>query len=256
MTLILQSKLLLSHGFAHGFSTRLGGVSQAPFDTLNLGRNLGDDPLDVETNHGRLAQAIGYDTERLGEVSQVHGTRCLALDAPWSALTFRQQEADALIATQPRDAAGVRTADCVPVLIGCLETRAVVAIHAGWRGTVDGVVLQAVHDFCATPRGRLVAAIGPHLRAKSFEVGDDVAERIEDAGRRAGLATTVIARAEGKRAHADLARVVNAQLRFVGIAEQDVQDVGGDTYADVERFYSHRRDGARAGRHLSVIVAG
>ena len=67
MTLIMQSKLLLAHGFAHGFSTRLGGVSEPPFDALNLGRNLGDAPQAVETNHARLAEAIGYDLARLAE---------------------------------------------------------------------------------------------------------------------------------------------------------------------------------------------
>ncbi len=256
MTRILQSRLLLSHGFAHGFSTRLGGVSEAPFDALNLGRNLGDDVAHVETNHARLAEAIGYDVKRLAEVSQVHGTRCLAVEAPWDVLTFRQQEADAIMATQPGDAVGIRTADCTPVLIGCLATRAVVAIHAGWRGTVDGVIPNAIKAFRAQPRGRLVAAIGPHIRSASFEVGEDVAARIDEAGRAAGLDASVIAREEGKRPHADLTRVVVAQLLQCGVASDDIDDVRGDTLADASRYFSHRRDAARSGRHLSVIVAG
>jgi YfiH family protein len=256
MTLIMQSKLLLAHGFAHGFSTRLGGVSEPPFDALNLGRNLGDAPQAVETNHARLAEAIGYDLARLAEVSQVHGTRCVAFEEPFASLTFRQQEADAVFATAARDAVGVRTADCTPVLIGCLATRAVLAIHAGWRGTVDGVIPQALKAFSAQTRGRLVAAIGPHIRAASFEVGEDVAMRIDQAARLAGLEASVIVRLPGSKPHADLTRLVIAQLMQCGLAHDDIDDVGGDTFADATRFFSHRRDASRSGRHLSVIVAG
>lgn len=256
MTRILQSRLLLLNGFAHGFSTRIGGVSQAPFDALNLGRNLGDDLAHVETNHARLAEAIGYDVKRLAEASQVHGTRCLAVEGPLDVLTFRQQEADAIMATRPGDAVGIRTADCTPVLIGCLKTRAVLAIHAGWRGAVDGVIPNAIKAFRAQPRGRLVAAVGPHIRAASFEVGEDVAERIDEAARAAGLDASVIAREEGKRAHADLTRVVVAQLLQCGVAPEDIDDVGGDTFADASLYFSHRRDTSSSGRHLSVIVCG
>jgi len=256
MTLITQSKLLLDHGFAHGFSTRRGGVSKPPFDALNLGRNLGDDMAHVEINHGCLAEVIGYDVKRLAEASQVHGTRCVSIEEPFNVLTFRQQEADAIIATQPRDAASTRTADCTPVLIGCLATRAVVAIHAGWRGTVEGVIPNAIKAFREQPRGRLVAAIGPHIRAASFEVGDDVAARIDEAGRAAGLTGSVITRAEGKRAHADLSRVVVGQLMQCGLALSDIDDVGGDTFADASLYFSHRRDAQHAGRQLSVIVCG
>lgn len=256
MTLIMQSRLLLSHGFAHGFSTHLGGVSAPPFDALNLGRNLGDAPQAVETNHTRLAEAIGYDVARLGEVSQVHGTRCVGVEAPFAPLTFRQQEADAIFANAAGVAVGVRTADCTPVLIGCLATRAVLAIHAGWRGTVDGVIPEALKAFSVRPRGRFIAAIGPHIRVASFEVGEDVATRIDEAAHTAELEMSVISRAPDAKPHADLTRVVIAQLVQCGVQRDDIDDVGGDTFADATRFFSHRRDAARSGRHLSVIVAG
>jgi YfiH family protein len=243
---VLTSALLRTHGFAHAFADRTGGISRAPFDHANFGRNVGDAPESVAENLRRLAHAVGYDGARLFEASQVHGAA--VLEAGGDPDVLRAQPADALVARAAGDAVGVRTADCVPLLVGDRRTGAVAAIHAGWRGVVQGVVPAAL----AALGGRaLVVAIGPHIRGAAFEVGPEVAEEIE---RAAGVEVRVGTSQAGKPL-VDLACAIRAQLARAGIPPEHVDDVGGCTLTEPARFFSFRRDAARSGRHLAVIVA-
>lgn len=243
--IVLRSALLDRYGFAHGFSLREGGVSEGPFASLNLGRTVGDDPACVAENLRRFAQAVGADVERLFEVSQVHGRSVVVVGADARVQDVRAMQADAVVVREPGAAAGVRTADCVPILIGDRESGSAAAVHAGWRGVVAGVVDAALDALAADPR-ELVCAIGPHIR--TFEVGDDVARAIAAAAR--GEDVVVPHR---PRPHVDLAKALRAQLRARGVVE--IEDVGGCTLSEPARFFSHRRDAGRTGRHLSAIVA-
>jgi YfiH family protein len=265
--MVLVSPLLAAHGIVHGFSTREGGASLPPFDSLNLARNVGDERSAVEENYRRLAARVGYAPEWLCEASQVHGVACLDADdfvsaGRLDAVRARAEEADALVASLAGVAVGVRTADCVPVLVADPASGAVAAIHAGWRGAVEGVVPAALERLLAKSGARaagLVAAIGPHIRAGSFEVGDDVAAAIERAMpahlAAASLRAGLVVRTSGARPHASLVALVTAQLLAAGVSRDRVDDVGGDTLTERARFHSHRRDGARSGRQLSVVVA-
>lgn len=252
-TPVLRSALLDAANIAHGFSTRLGGVSVGPYASMNLGWSVGDDPRAVEENHQRLAAAVGHDRASLRLATQVHGANVLDADR---VTRDRKSEPpgsghDALVARQGGVAIGVRTADCVPVLVADSATGAVAAIHAGWRGIVLGVIESALDALAPdrSTRGSLIAAIGPHIRADHFEVGQDVAKQIADASD----ASVVIARTP--RPHVDLARAIRLQLERAGVRSSQIDDVGGCTLAEPERFHSHRRDGDRSGRMLSVIVA-
>lgn len=248
MTLALRSALLARHGFAHGFSLRTGGVSEGPFATLNLGRSVGDDPLAVAENARRFAEAIGVDLARLHEVSQVHGRAVLSVAPQADVSSSRSVEADALVA-RGGAAAAVRTADCMPILVAHPPSGAVAAVHAGWRGVVARV-LDAAIDAMAVPPEELLAAIGPHIRAEAFEIGDDVAREIAASA----CGADVILR-RSPRPHADLARAVRAQLAARGVVDDRVDDVGGCTLTDAARFFSHRRDAGRTGRHLAAIAS-
>jgi YfiH family protein len=250
----LRSELLSQHGFRHGFSLRHGGVSLPPFDSLNLARTLGDAAEHVAENHRRLAQEVGYDAARLYEVSQVHGARVCALDEHSTPEQLRTYEADALVAAGRGDAAGMRVADCAALLLADPGTGAVAAVHAGWRGTVQGVVGQAVEALCRTSGAkpaRLIAALFPHIGADAFEVGPEVAQQIEASA--PGAVGVVVQR---ERPHADLRRALHWQLEHAGLSGSNIDSIPGCTYSDKVRFFSYRRDGARAGRHLAVIVAG
>lgn len=239
----LRSAQLTKLGFVHGFSTRRGGVSAAPFDSLNLGRAIGDGDEAVAENHRRFAADVGYDV--VFELSQVHSARVREVQRGEDPRLVRAEEGDALIARHAGLAVGVRTADCIPLLLAHPKSGTVAAVHAGWRG-VETRIAGATIEALDVPPGELLAVTGPHIRLASFEVGEDVARRLQAAS----SAKDVISRAF-ERPHVDLFRVLEAQLADLGVS---LKDVGGDTFADPARFFSYRRDG-KTGRHLSVIVA-
>lgn len=187
------------------------------------------------------------DSIAVVQVRQVHGAAVV------EARNAAGREADAVVARAADGlvAVGVRVADCVPVLVASEETGDVVAIHAGWRGVAGGVVPEAVR---ALGGGRLVAAIGPCIGACCFEVGRDVAERIELAvpGSRVVAARP---HASPEKVYVDLRAAVRTQLERSGVNPARIEDVPGCTYHEPERFHSFRRDGAGSGRMLASILA-
>ena len=244
-----HSTLLDEHGFRHAFATRHGGVSDAPFDSLNLGSHLGDRDDAVAENRRRFARELGVADDRLFEQRQVHGVEVRAVSAASDRRRIADEEGDALITRDEGLAVAARTADCVPVLIAHPQSGDVAAVHAGWRGAVAGVVSNALRAL-GHPPAELLVAIGPHIRVGAFEIGEEVAEELERVG-----GTIAIDRASGRKPHGDLAALLRVQLGVVGVPESSIDDVGGCTHADAANFFSHRRDRGRTGRHLSAIVA-
>jgi polyphenol oxidase len=252
---ILESTLLTSHGFVHGFATRDGGVSTGRFASLNLGRGLGDDESAVTENLRRFFAALGLSAERAFEVNQVHGEVARFVSRADRPDGVRVVEADALVALEPGLGVFVRTADCVPVLLAHPGSGAVAAVHAGWRGAVANIVpktLTAAAARTQTAPAEWLAVIGPHIRVGAFEIGDEVALAMEAAAREG---VSVVSRDYGLAPHGDLASLVHAQLRSLGIPANAIDDVGGCTHDEPSRFFSHRREKGRTGRHLSGIVA-
>ncbi|NOQ84684.1 MAG: peptidoglycan editing factor PgeF [Myxococcales bacterium] len=246
----LHSTLLDRYGFVHAFATRAGGVSLAPYDSLNLGFHLGDADDAVRENRTRFVKNLGISGDRLFEQRQVHGTDVREISASSAAETIADMEGDALIARTEGFAIAARTADCVPVLIGHPSSGDVGAIHAGWRGAVAGIVSRAIQALGHDAAG-LVVAIGPHIRVEAFEIGEEVAREME----RASKGRAVVQRARAMP-HGDLAALIRLQLRDAGVAEDAIDDVGACTHADAAHFFSHRREHGSTGRHLSAIVAG
>lgn len=231
------------------FALRSGGVSVAPYDTLNLGFHLGDEDVAVRENRARFAKGLGLSVDRLFEQRQVHGTHVREISRSDLAMTAADDEGDGLITRVEGFAVAARTADCVPVLIAHPPSGDVAAVHAGWRGAVAGVVPRAIEALSLDP-AELVIAIGPHIRVEAFEIGPEVAREME----RAGQGRTVT-RMRGATMHGDLASLIRLQLRSSGIPDDSIDDVGGCTHSDAAHFFSHRRERGRTGRHLSAIVA-
>lgn len=250
---LLTSELLRRAGFAHGFSTRSGGVSEPPFATMNLARAVGDDPEHVAENYRRFAEALGIPLGALYETDQVHGDAVRVVGADDRSESLRSFPADALVTRIAGRAVGVRVADCVPILLADERTGAVAAVHAGWRGCVARVLDRAI-DVLEREAGsrpaELLAAIGPHISAAAFEVGDEVAQAIAAVAHGA----PVVLR-DREKPHVDLGLTVRAQLLHRGVPEASIEHVPGCTYSEPERFHSFRRDGKRSGRHLGAIVA-
>lgn len=254
-TRALRSPLLEKAGFRHAFFTRLGGVSRPPWDTLNFAAGVGDDPEAVAENLRRAAGDLRIDPRRLYFLSQVHGTAWQALSGEEDRDEVVRRVGDITISRAPGVGCGIRTADCVPVLLADRRTGAVAAVHSGWRGTVDNVAAAGVHALLTLVREppELVAAIGPHIERCCFEVGDDVAASLARASK---LGDAAVIRREGEaRPRVDLRAVVRAQLEGAGVEPSQIDDVAGCTVCDARRFHSYRRDRDRSGRLLSAIVA-
>jgi YfiH family protein len=245
----LQSALLREAGFRHAFFTRRGGVSRGAYAQLNFSFAVGDEPSHVEENLRRAGLALSVAADRICFVSQVHGSDAVTLTAQTRREDVLRQEGDAVVARDGELACAVRTADCVPILLADSITGAVAAVHAGWRGTVKGIVAAAVRAL-GRPPASLLAAVGPHISREAFEVGADVAAELQAAV----PGTPIVLHRGGGKPYVDLRRSIEAQLLGLGIPAGNIDHVMGCTYTDNERFFSFRRDGRHSGRLLSAIV--
>jgi polyphenol oxidase len=235
----LRSELLSSAGFTHAFFTRRGGVSSGVFSSLNLSLDVGDRPDDVAENRRRIARVLGVAEGRVYVPRQVHERGLVVVDGHVSAAELATLPADAVISDGPGLACGVRTADCVPLLMACVETRRVAAVHAGWRGVVKGVAGAAIEALLA--RGsrpeHLIVAIGPHISAAAFEVGEDVARELRAAS---DGALGVMAIEGQQKLHAALGQILHAQLVALGVPDRHIEAVPGCTFTDEREFFSYR----------------
>ena len=210
-------------------TTRLGGVSLAPYDTFNLGLHVGDDPVRVNRNRQSLSALLPSEPVWL---EQVHGTVVANADAAACRVV-----ADASVARQRGSVCVVMTADCLPVLL-CDQAGTVVgAAHAGWRGLCDGVIEATVEAMGVAPHG-LMAWLGPAISQAHFEVGAEVREAF--IARQAQAREAFVAHGDGKYL-ADLYLLAHQRLSALGVAHIS----GGThcTYGERERFFSYRRDG-------------
>ena len=172
-----QSPILLRAGFRHAFFTRLGGVSEGPFASLSFSTAVGDDPRHVDENLRRAGAALGVPAEHVLYLSQVHGRESQFYRSPRSRAETITLEGDCIGGNERTNAYGVRSADCVPILLADEVSGAVMAIHAGWRGVAYGAVEAGVQRLRSEvgDAGALLAAIGPHISKAAFEVSEQVA---------------------------------------------------------------------------------
>jgi YfiH family protein len=220
-------------------TTRIGGVSKPPFDALNLGDHVGDLPSTVAENRRRLHEELQLPAEPRW-LSQVHGTSCCDAATVQTAI-----EADAQFASQPGVVCAVLTADCLPLLLCDAPGTRVAAVHAGWRGLLNGVIENSVEAMAA--EGEVMAWLGPAIGPTAFEVGEEVREAFVEHD--AVAAPAFAPKGQGKWL-ADIYHLASQRLAACGVERV----YGGEycTYSDPERFYSYRRDG-RTGRLASLI---
>lgn len=244
------SPLLQAIGVPHAFSTRLGGISRPPFDSLNLGNPNGCDIQDdydhIWQNYRLIEDAAGCGGRELLRLHQVHG--CGVARARGGEAFDVSEKGDALVTDDPARALSVRVADCVPILMASLDGQTVAAIHAGWRGIIAGAAPAAIAQMSAPP-GTLVAAIGPCIGHEAFEVGGEVLRAFTD---RFGSAAPVEARPGGK-GRVDLRQAVRLQLLESGLPEHQIDTTDRCTFTHAEEFFSHRRDHGVTGRMAAII---
>ncbi|WP_404368404.1 peptidoglycan editing factor PgeF [Marinobacter sp.] len=222
-------------------TTRLGGVSNAPWDTLNLGDHVGDSPVHVATNRTRLARAAGLPPEAFGWLSQVHGVDVARL--PEKGVPV----ADACVTDQRGHACAILTADCLPVLFCNVEGTRVGAAHAGWRGLCAGVLEKTIAEM--GPARSLMAWLGPAIGPAHFEVGPEVRKAFLALDEESDEAFTT-SNARPGHFMADLWQLATQRLRRAGLTR--IHGGGFCTFSEPDRFYSYRREG-QTGRMASLV---
>lgn len=235
----------------HGFFGRQGGHSEGEFGSNNMSIAVGDKPHLAEANRSGAAQKLGYLRRNLYLLKQVHSADVRVLtEYPDNDLPV---DADAMVTKLPTLALGILTADCTPMLFADAEAGVIGAAHAGWRGALDGIcgaTVKAMVALGADP-ARIVAAIGPTISGENYEVGPqfmtDFVAIQPDGWRHFSMPP-------GKRAHFDLPGFVETQLRASGVGT--IERVGGCTYANPDRYFSHRHathQGTKTGRQIAII---
>jgi YfiH family protein len=222
-----------------GISTRHGGLSEAPYSSLNLGVHTEDAPAVIEQNLALFCEDLGISPEDLARSYQVHGDKIWVTGRPGYQTGF-----DALVTVQPGVFAGVGIADCTPILLADPVTRVCAAIHAGWKGTVAKIVEKTAKRMIEN-RGShpadIRAYIGPCISQAHFEVGDEVAAQFDSAFKTRN----------GAKWHVDLKAANAAQLIALGIQQIEI-----DPACTVENnadYFSHRTEKGVTGRMLALI---
>jgi YfiH family protein len=240
---LLRFDWRLPRGVTAAFTTRRGGVSDAPWDSFNVASHVGDEPEAVAGNRARLRSLLNLPAEPAW-LNQVHGVAVSALEA--AAATGTPVTADAAVTRSAGRVCVVMVADCLPVLFASRDGEVVAAAHAGWRGLAGGVLERTV-AATGVPGAQLTAWLGPAISPPHFEIGAEV--RAEFLAVDSGAAPHFTANDRG-RWQADLCGLARRRLTALGVTDIS----GGDwcTFADRERFFSHRRDGT-GGRMAALI---
>lgn len=247
-----QSALLKKlDNISHGFFGRRGGTSPPPWRGLNTGVQVGDAPARVDENLARIRFQLGVTRRSLFAPKQVHGTRVIEVNASHAPEDVAEIEADAIITLSSGFGVGVRTADCVPILLSSSDGKLVGAIHAGWRGVVSGVVEATFAKIAGKgySADQLIAAVGPCIGQDAFEVGPEVVAQLCESDAQCG---GFITSGAGDRSYIDLKEICVMQIRLAGV--ENVDKVGGCTYSNPDLYFSHRFDTGRTGRQMSCVA--
>jgi polyphenol oxidase len=242
-------------GVTVGFTERTGGVSKSPYASLNLAAHVGDEPDDVDANRTRLMEAVGLSErrDRLTTAEQVHGgvVEVVGEESAGSGAyavgdLVPLHATDALVTAVSGVPLMLCFADCVPIVAVVQRVPAVAVIHGGWRGVAAQIHVSAVERLCeiaGADASEVLVYIGPHIRACHYEVGPDVMSHFVNA-------FGTFARADS--GFLDLEAVVIAGLESAGVDSCNIARVGMCTAEETGRFFSHRAEAGRTGRHAAL----
>ncbi len=241
-------------------STRLGGVSKPPFDSLNMGLPTGDDVAAVLENRKRFFHALGSDASRLVCAKQVHGTHVEVVgkkDCGRGALSMENTipNCDGLMTAEKQVPIIMNYADCTPLLFYDPVKKVIALSHGGWRGTagnIAGKTIEKMKRVFGCKGEDILCAIGPAIGKDDFEVGMDVIEAFQHLFSPKEMQTLSRKKENGKYFF-DLHGANRLLLEKEGIPQEHIEDCGISTYAQDDLFYSYRKSGGRTGRHMAVL---
>lgn len=251
----LQPAWLGQSSLVAGFTTRNGGSSRPPFNSLNLGFNSGDQMSQVEANRAAVARAFDLEPHLFLTVNQVHGNEILVIDeANPDVSHFQRVASDAIITNQRNILIGILVADCFPVILYDQKKHVSAVVHLGWRGTSAGLLgrtIKAMQEIFGCKTAELRAAVGPGIAAHRYEVDRPVREAF-----RQGVGQWERVATEVSLGHwqLDLQQSILLQLDEAGISRSLVDVVTECTCCHKETFFSYRRDEGRTGRQMGFAL--
>lgn len=235
-------------GVPHGFTLRLGGVSEGAFLSLNVGLRRGDSPENARKNILRAAEALSLNKENLTLTHQTHTSCVLFVGEKEIGNGFYREwgkdGVDGIVTNIPQVPLMCYSADCVPTLLYDEKRGAIAAVHGGWRGTAGEIVKNAVRVMCERCGSNpldIRAAIGPAIGGCCYEVSEDVGEVFKN------NYPDCIYKKENGKYMLDLKRVTASQLRAAGLKEENTENSGVCTSCENEKYFSHRAQGGKSG---------
>jgi YfiH family protein len=244
---VYQFESLKSPGLTQAIFSRHGGLSPAPWSSLNLGGTVGDDQTRVKGNLDLLLEAVGYKPETLAQVRQIHSAKVVLAERPMDVLF----QGDAMISSTPGVLLLMRFADCVPILFFDPVKKAVAIAHAGWQGTIKEVsfhtVQSMIHELGTNPAD-LVAGIGPSIGPDHYYVGEDVIEQVQNIFPEE-LEEVLISDQDGVKL--DLWKANQISLRRAGVTKIEISGIC--TACNTEDWFSHRGEQGNTGRFAAVV---
>lgn len=258
---LLQFSILTNQPeVAHFCTTRKGGVSVGAFSSLNLGNYSDDDPLDIYENREILARMWYMDISSFVVPHQTHSNKVLVVDEVLMSANPSDKinilyGADASITHLKNIFLCATTADCVPVLLYDKEKQIIAAIHAGWKGIVSGIIentITKMREVYNTNPSHIVAAIGPSISQKNYEVGDELIAEFNEAG--FDLASVTFVNEQTNKWHIDLKHLSCNELVRMGVELSQIETSTLCTYDEKDLFFSARRQSIVSGRMLSGIM--
>ncbi len=234
----------------HAIITRRGGISTAPFNSLNTGGTVGDDPYAVLENHHRIYNTFGYNFKSRFDVWQVHGSKVICTDQP-RPLEQPHSRADGILTSKRDITLFMRFADCVPILLVDPDQQIIGIVHAGWQGTYKKIALRAIEQmgtcFGSKP-GAIYAGIGPSICQKCYQVGCEVYEHFSNAfNEQAGL---FFVKKNGHY-HLDLWKANKEILKQAGV--NHIEESRLCTACHLGDWYSHRAEHGKTGRFAVLM---
>lgn len=257
VTFLAADGFLTAGGVAHGFSTRIGGVSEGIYASLNLGSTRGDEPDCVRENYRRFCNAIGASVEHVVMTNQIHSTiirTATPADVKADLYDPEGYDCDGLITNIPGLALTIFSADCIPVLLYDPVKKVIAAVHAGWRGTagdIAGKAARQMQDEYGCASETILAAIGPGISQCCFETHSDVPDAMAEA--LGDLVKPYIISLENGKFKVDLKGINKALLVQAGVSPDRIEVSGDCTACLPEKYWSHRVTQGKRGSQAAIL---
>ncbi len=260
--LLLFGLLDNEEAILHFSTTRTGGVSHGAYGSLNTGNFSDDSPLNIHENRKIIARMFYMETEEFIIPHQTHGTRVLTVDKDFLGLDHSlaietMYGVDAVITNEKGIFLCVTTADCVPILLYDKKKGVIAAIHAGWKGTVGGIVENTIHEMIrqyGSSTNDIIAGIGPAIGQARYEVGEEVVEQFGAKGFDISNEAICYKKRTTAKYHLDLKEINRKELLRLGVPESTIEKSDLCTFEEHELFFSARRQTVHSGRMLTGIM--